>query len=195
MDLTTLNYTLDAITLTWTAPGDDNNLGNAFLYDIRYSTKPITKENWDEAIRCEGEPVPQLAGNNEIYVISGLTPGTTYYFAIKTNDDVRYLSNLSNIAKGATWNYMFEDCKRNTKLYINTHEKTFQFITPDKNFKIKRAKFMGEFFRKIIIVHKDKEIKLIARVIDKKRDHCIALAIDTQTRKIYLLIDKHGFEY
>lgn len=53
---------------------------------------------------------------------------------------------------------------------------------------------MGEFFRKIIIVHKDKEIKLIARVIDKKRDHCIALAIDTQTRKMYLLIDKRGFE-
>ncbi|MFW9949284.1 MAG: hypothetical protein ACFFKA_04055, partial [Candidatus Thorarchaeota archaeon] len=193
-DLFALNFTLDSITLTWTAPGDDNNLGNAFLYDIRYSTEPINEENWDETIRCEGEPLPELAGNTQIYMISGLTLGTTYYFGIKSSDEEQNLSDLSNIAKGSTWNYMFEDYERNTKLYINTHEKTFQFVTPDNNYKIKRAKCMCEFYRHIIILHKDEEIKLIANVIDKRRDFCIVSAIDTQTCKKYLLIDKPGLE-
>ncbi|MFW9973326.1 MAG: fibronectin type III domain-containing protein [Candidatus Odinarchaeota archaeon] len=185
-DLSLVNYTLDSITLEWTAPGDDGNKGKGYTYDIRYSTEPITEENWDDAIPCEGEPIPQLAGSKESYVVTDLIPGETYYFAIKTSDDVPNLSKLSNIAEGSTWNYMFEDCKRNTKLYINTHKKIFQFITEDNNYKIKIAMFMCEFSRKILILHKDEEIILTAQVIDRRKDFCIALAIDTQTCKKYL---------
>jgi len=127
-------------------------------------------------------------------VVTNLVPGVTYYFAIKTSDDIPNLSELSNVAKGSTWNYMFEDCKRNTKLYINTNEKTFQFISPDKDYAVKKATFMCKFFSKIVILHKDDELKLITSSVDKRWDYCVALALDIETCKLYLLIDEYGFE-
>jgi len=64
---------------------------------------------------------------------------------------------------------MFEDRKRNTKLYINTNEKTFQFITPDKNYEIKMTIGMREYCRKILILHQDEEIELMAVVIKSRK--------------------------
>lgn len=101
-DLSISDQTLNSITLTWTAPGDDGNIGTASMYDIRYSTEPITKENWDEAIQCEGEPMPQPAGSKETFTVTNLAPGKTYYFAIKTADEIPNWSNISNVAKGFT---------------------------------------------------------------------------------------------
>ncbi len=102
-DLTIINATFDSITLTWTAPGDDWNTGVASKYDIRYSTKPITEENWDEAIQCVGEPAPQSPGSVETFVITGLNSSAIYYFAIKTADEIPNWSELSNVVRGTTW--------------------------------------------------------------------------------------------
>lgn len=85
------------ITLHWTAPGDDDHTGTAAEYDVRYSPAPITKENWDEAIQVDGEPKPQSAGETESMAIE-LTEGT-YYFALKTADEVPNWSAMSNVAK------------------------------------------------------------------------------------------------
>jgi hypothetical protein len=101
-DLTTSNPTSSSITLTWTAPGDDGMIGTAHAYDIRYSTSLITDANWATAIPASGEPAPLTAGTPETFTVSGLNPSTTYYFAIKTSDEVPNESPLSNVASGTT---------------------------------------------------------------------------------------------
>jgi hypothetical protein len=128
-----VNATLDSIPLTWASSGDDWRTGTTSKYDVRYSTEPITEDNWDEAIQCEGEREPQPAGTPETFVVTNLTMGTIYYFAIKSADKIPNWSSISNIAKGFTWSYIFEDAYgRNTTLKINTNEKAFQFIAPNK---------------------------------------------------------------
>jgi outer membrane protein assembly factor BamB len=101
-DLASSASTTNSITLTWTAPGDDGNTGTASEYDIRYSTSPITEANWNAATQCIGEPAPQPAGSSETFTVTRLFPGTTYYFALKTADDVSNWSPLSNVASGTT---------------------------------------------------------------------------------------------
>ncbi len=91
-----------AMELTWTAPGDDANAGQAASYDLRYSTSPITEADWGAATQVTGEPLPQPAGSAESFSVTGLSPGTTYYFAIKTTDDFGNVSQLSNVATGTT---------------------------------------------------------------------------------------------
>jgi predicted lipoprotein with Yx(FWY)xxD motif len=101
-DLYASNPTPNLITLTWTAPGDDNTTGRATEYDIRYSTSIITDDNWDAATQVEGEPTPQQAGMQQSFTVTRLLPGTTYYFAVKAVDDASNWSELSNIASGTT---------------------------------------------------------------------------------------------
>ncbi|MDD5043774.1 MAG: dockerin type I domain-containing protein, partial [Patescibacteria group bacterium] len=52
--------------------------------------------------QVSGEPTPQIAGTAQSLTISGLTAGTTYYFAIKTSDEVLNESLLSNVVSAAT---------------------------------------------------------------------------------------------
>jgi hypothetical protein len=91
-----------SITLSWTSPGDDANSGQAAQYDIRYSTSTITEANWNSATQASGETTPKVAGSSETFIVTGLTSGTVYYFAIKTADEVPNWSNLSNIANLST---------------------------------------------------------------------------------------------
>jgi ELWxxDGT repeat protein len=95
--------TFQSVTLTWTATGDDDVLGRAAFYDIRYSTSPITAKNWDVAVRVIGERGPAAAGASESFTASGLDPDTTYYFALKVRDDMGNLSGLSNVATAVTF--------------------------------------------------------------------------------------------
>ncbi len=101
-DLAVSGATTNSLTLTWTSPGDDGNNGTAAEYDIRYATSNIDNETWGFATQVSDEPAPGPAGSNETFVVGGLTPATTYYFALKTGDDAGNWANLSNIAHGAT---------------------------------------------------------------------------------------------
>lgn len=101
-NLTTSNPTTTAIDLSWTATGDDGMVGTATAYDIRYSTNSITSANWETAIQVSGEPVPLSSGSNQNMTITGLSLGTTYYFAMKASDEVPNHSEVSNVASGAT---------------------------------------------------------------------------------------------
>ncbi len=96
--------TQTSITLTWTAPGDDGNIGTATAYDIRYSLSTINASNWNDATQVTGEPSPQTAGSAESFTVTGLTPGTLYYFAVKAVDEAGNWSSLSNIASRSTLN-------------------------------------------------------------------------------------------
>ena len=101
-DLTISAVTSNSTTLTWTAPGDDGNVGTATEYDIRYSTSNITEANWASATQCMGEPSPKISGSVETFTNTNLSPATTYYFALKTADEVPNWSGLSNVASGTT---------------------------------------------------------------------------------------------
>lgn len=100
--LAATSSTTSSVTLSWTAPGDDGNVGTAAQYDIRYSTVTITDANWNGATQATGEPTPLAAGSAQTFVVNGLQANTTYYFAIKTADEVPNWSALSNIASRAT---------------------------------------------------------------------------------------------
>jgi len=91
-----------SIQVTWTAPGDDGSVGTATSYDLRYSTAAITASNFGSATRWNSTPTPAAAGTSQSVTVTGLTPITTYYFAIKTVDDAGNWSGISNIISKAT---------------------------------------------------------------------------------------------
>ena len=89
----------DTVSLAWSAPGDDGQLGTATAYELRISFLPIDETTWSAATVVAGTPVPQPAGTPQRMVVGGLTPGTTYYFAIKTVDESGNWSLLSNVVR------------------------------------------------------------------------------------------------
>ena len=95
-DLATGTVTDLSVLLSWTAPGDDGATGTATTYDVRYSTSTIIEANWASATQASGEPSPQIAGSSESFTVTGLSETTTYYFAIKTSDEVPNESAISN---------------------------------------------------------------------------------------------------
>jgi hypothetical protein len=85
------------MTLKWTAPGDDGMSGRATRYDLRYSILPITPTNFTTAMAVASLPSPGLPGTQESFVVSGLDPTASYFFAMKTVDDVGNWSTMSNV--------------------------------------------------------------------------------------------------
>jgi chitodextrinase len=94
--------TWNSVPLSWTAPGDDSLTGTATQYDLRYSTALITAANFDAATPWTGVPVPGPAGTHQSVIITGLQPSTTYWFAMKTRDEVPNWSVMSNVISRAT---------------------------------------------------------------------------------------------
>ena len=96
----TANGTVD---LSWTAPGDDGSTGTAASYLVRYSASAIGNQTaWDAATPViTGLPTPKAAGQSETMTVNGLTPGSTYYFAIRARDEVPNLGGLSNSPSAA----------------------------------------------------------------------------------------------
>jgi outer membrane protein assembly factor BamB len=89
-----------AVTLTWTAPGDDGLLGRASLFYIRHTT--VAGYDWNSfdsgGLPVSTRPAEGAAGDNISAEISGLLGGVTYYFALKAADAVPNISAVSNAA-------------------------------------------------------------------------------------------------
>lgn len=100
-DLAVVDSARNAITLTWTAPGDAAE-GPYVQYDIRYSISAIDPSNWNQASQCKFEPMPGTAGTTETFLVTGLRYDTTHYFAIKSADSASNWSAISNIPSGKT---------------------------------------------------------------------------------------------
>ena len=92
----------NSVALSWTTPGDDSLTGIASQFDLRYSTTPITAANFLSALRWGSMPVPAAPGTRQGVTVTGLSPGTTYYFAIKTADEVPNWSLISNVVSKTT---------------------------------------------------------------------------------------------
>lgn len=85
--------------LRWTAPGDDDGIGTASEYDLRYSTsRYLPTTAWDISNRVTGEPVPSESGQPESFTVTGLEAGKNYFFAMMTADEVPNWSDISNAA-------------------------------------------------------------------------------------------------
>jgi hypothetical protein len=95
----------DSVSLTWTAPGDDGSIGTATLYDMRVSTSTITLANWNSATAVAGLPAPLANGTRQTVIVRSLTRGTTYYFAIRTQDDAGNWSGISNLVR---WDWQID---------------------------------------------------------------------------------------
>jgi hypothetical protein len=94
--------TATSVKLTWTTPGDDSLVGTASQFDIRYSTSPITAASFGSATAVSAVPAPGAPGTLQSLTVSGLTPSTTYWFAMKTADDVPNWSGMSNVVSRTT---------------------------------------------------------------------------------------------
>jgi len=94
---------IQAAYLTWTAPADTGAAGMG-TYDVRYATAPLDPNTWDAAIQAVGEPTPSSPGTSEQFVVTGLDPNTTYYFALTAADlaEPPNVSDLSNVVSGTT---------------------------------------------------------------------------------------------
>jgi hypothetical protein len=86
-----------SVKLQWTAPGDDARLGQASRYDLRYSITPITAANFAQATPCSGLPAPSPAGTQETFMLPELVPASTYYAALRTEDEAGNWSGVSNV--------------------------------------------------------------------------------------------------
>jgi hypothetical protein len=86
----------NAVRLRWTAPGDDDNLGIATRYDVRYLDVPITTANFATATPVVGFPVPGASGVQQEYIVSGFDPDTTYHFAMTAVDEAGNTSPVSS---------------------------------------------------------------------------------------------------
>jgi subtilisin family serine protease len=91
-----------SVTLTWTSTGNDGNSGRASVYDLRYSTSNIDSANFASATQYFGTPSPLVAGSTETCSVTGLTPGTKYYFALKAADVFGNTSLISNVVNATT---------------------------------------------------------------------------------------------
>ncbi len=81
------SVTDSSVLLTWTATGDDSNLGTASTYDIRYWHTWLAPLNWDSAIQLTGEPHPKVAGSRESLWVHDLQKDSTYYFGMIVRDE------------------------------------------------------------------------------------------------------------
>jgi fibronectin type 3 domain-containing protein len=102
-DLQAVSPNIRSVQLTWTAPGNDGNVGKATGYDVRYSTSPITEANWASATQAEDELAQKDSGLAMKYQANQLGTNTTYYFAVKTVDDAGNYSALSNVVSATTF--------------------------------------------------------------------------------------------
>ncbi len=102
-NLTAINPGSNNVTLTWTAPGDDGATGTAAQYDIRYALSAITNNTtFNAAPQAIDIPFPHTASTAETFIVTGLSANTTYFFAIKTADEIPNWSGLSNSASANT---------------------------------------------------------------------------------------------
>jgi len=112
-DLTAVAVDETSFELTWTAPGDNGMSGTASEYDVRYWTRPIIDDaGWREATRVTGAPSPKPAGQTETMTVQDLVPGTSYYFAVKTADDVDNWSGLSNMTVALAYGHFISVAPR-----------------------------------------------------------------------------------
>lgn len=107
----TSHFRNNTIELTWTAPGNNNLTGNIYggTYVIKYSSYLIidSEEKWlivPESNTRYIRNITTYPGKEEMFTVTGLSEGTSYYFSIKTIDGAGNVSKISTISPVAMTN-------------------------------------------------------------------------------------------
>jgi hypothetical protein len=109
-DLTATAGTEGQVLLGWTAPDENGALPNGkkvHTYTVRIATFSAdsvgsTTTWWNMAADVSGEPFPPLAPPSpQSMILSGLDPGATYFFAIKSADNVSLVSPIDTKTSAA----------------------------------------------------------------------------------------------
>ena len=93
------------LVVSWTATGDDGLTGQAWQYDLRYSTSPVggsIASWWNLATHVAGVPQPSVGGATDSVLVTSLNPGTTYYFVLRVADEALNWSGYSNVGSAQT---------------------------------------------------------------------------------------------
>jgi len=104
-DLAALSISETQVVLSWTAPDDDETGGGgaATRYDVRRSRTPIqTEVEWGFAETLAEPPTPALVGSLEQFTVSGHQRETTYYYAVRAEDEAGNRARLSNSPGAST---------------------------------------------------------------------------------------------
>ncbi|TRX50015.1 S8 family serine peptidase [Fulvivirga sp. M361] len=99
-DLSAVEISQDRLKLTWTAPGDKDNVLSG-SYEIRMSNTPIDDNNFELA-RLVATEAARSAGTMELRLITGLMPVTQYFFALRSDDFFGNTSTISNVVSVIT---------------------------------------------------------------------------------------------
>ena len=102
-DLTGINVSTDAVALSWTAPGNDWNIGTLdnSAFTVQYAT--YTAVDWStSAAQVNVSTTGVNPGTTQYYAIGGLLVNTGYYFRIWSNDDFGNYSGMSNLVSTYT---------------------------------------------------------------------------------------------
>ena len=73
------------LVLRWVAPGEDGAVGRAARYQIQMTTRSATLGDFASGALFD-PPAPDTAGTLQRFPVARLSPGTRYYFAIRTRD-------------------------------------------------------------------------------------------------------------
>ena len=115
-DLTCGDVTGRSVELSFTAVADDYSrwwTGPAYYYDIRYSTSgEVNTSTWSGATEFDDEPRPADPYRTDYVTVTGLSPQTTYWFALKVGDEIiqwSYVSNCCNTTTEEPWPQQITD--------------------------------------------------------------------------------------
>jgi spore germination protein YaaH len=91
-----------SITLSWSQKDNPDFIGNIRGYDVRYSNKPIDGSNWFQADQLKSDDIAISKQGTQSIEVKNLTPGSDYWFAVKTLDQFGQESALSNVIDAKT---------------------------------------------------------------------------------------------
>lgn len=107
-DLSTSNATYYSVDLTWTEQSDDNGPtgeGNVSSYIVKYAASQILNEtDFGNATTYSQSWTSLSPGSNHTESVDGLVSDATYYFSIKSCDEVPNCSGISNSPSATTIN-------------------------------------------------------------------------------------------
>jgi hypothetical protein len=115
-------------TLEWTAPGDDFNIGTAFIYEMRCYTNPDTlmsSQFLNKAIPVHESllPSPGVSGTLQTITVALPWPNEVFYYAITSLDESNNRAQVSNLVP-----VYAEEIKTTTH-----HEMTFKVVNSSNN--------------------------------------------------------------